>query len=612
MHGVRPLSLVCSLALSACGHGPSPADLGSAAAPQAVTAAGAWPSPGGDSALTRHSALTQITPANVGQLEVAWTFASPVQHGGQEGGPLVVGDTLFLHSPFPNPVVAINLADHRVRWTYAPTQDNGVVPLMCCDVVSRGLAWGPAGGGTVYLQQADATLVALDARTGQRRWQVRNGDPKVGATATNAPQVFDHYVLTGIAGGEYGVRGYLSAFDADTGRLAWRGYSTGPDADLLIDPVHSTTWRDGHVVPVGPDSSLNSWQAMAWQHGGGTTWGWTAYDPVLRLVYYGSGNPGAWNPVQRPGDNRWAMALWARDIDTGRVRWVYQMTPHDQWDYDGVNEPILFDATDAQGRPRHLLQHFDRNGFAYTLDRATGALLAADQFDPSVNWATHIDLPSGRPVLDPAHAPEAQGEDETTAGICPAAIGAKNQAPAAYDAALGLFFVPTNHLCMDFEPFHIDYTAGQPYIGATARTHAVPGDEATLGRFIAWDARQHRIAWAVPERAPVWSGALSTASGLVFYGTLDAHLKAVDARTGALRWTSPTLPSGIVGNVTTWAFEGRQYVGVLTGVGGLANDPAGIGGLRKQASSAPAAPVPVDGPLAGLSRNSLVVFALPR
>jgi len=568
--------------------------LSSCAALPPVAGPGDWRTPGGDLADTRHSPLAQVTPDNVARLRPAWHFATGATRG-QEGAPLVVDGVMYLHSPFPNEVRAVALADRRVLWDWRPAQDAGVVPLMCCDVVSRGLGYG---GGKIFVQQADATLVALDARTGRPLWRQRNGDPRAGATATNAPHVFDHYVITGISGGEYGVRGYLSAYDIDTGRLAWRGYSVGPDADLLVDPARSMTWRDGRLQPVGPDSSLASWSGDAWKTGGGTTWGWYAYDPALRLVYYGSGNPGTWNPVQRPGDNRWSMSLWARDIDTGRVRWVYQMTPHDEWDYDGVNEPILFDAADAQGRPRHLLAHFDRNGFAYTLDRATGELLVAEKFDPSVNWATRVDLASGRPVVDPARSPQQHGEDETTAGICPPAIGSKNQAPAAYDPASGLFLVPTNHLCMDMEPFHVDYTAGQPFVGASISMHPVPGDEHALGAFIGWDAIHGRRAWVHPEAAPVWSGALSTGSGLVFYGTLDARLRALDARTGRELWTSPPLPAGVVGNVVTWLQDGRQYVGVLTGPGGLASDPEGLGKLR----GVPPAPP---------SRGEFVAFALP-
>jgi lanthanide-dependent methanol dehydrogenase len=531
-----------------------------------------WRAQAGDAGNRRYSPLAQIDRDNVGQLEPVWRVPTGAQ-GGHEGGPLVVAGTLYIHTPYPNRVVAIDLADRREKWRYEPRQDASALAILCCDTVSRGLAFGD---GMILLQQTDTTLVALDAATGALRWQVKNGDPVRGESASNAPLVADGYVITGIAGGEYGVRGHVTAYALADGHRVWRGYSTGPDADMLMDAQRSMTWSGGRMVPVGSDSSLRSWQGDQWLQGGGTTWGWYAWDPALRLLYYGSGNPGTWNPLQRPGDNRWSMSLWARDIDSGAVRWVYQMTPHDEWDYDGVNEPMLFDAADATGKPRAMLAHFDRNGFAYTLDRATGELLSAAKFDPSVNWATAVDAASGRPLVDPRFSPQHSGEDTRTEGICPATIGAKNQAPAAYSPQTGFFLVPTIHLCMDNEVFEVKYAAGQPYTGADIHMRPVPGDATETGRLIAWDAVRGRIVWSHPERFPLWGGALATAGGLVFYGTLDGHLKALDVRDGRTLWVSPRLASGVVGNVTTWSSGGRQYVAVYSGVGGLAADPDGI------------------------------------
>jgi len=554
-----------------------------------------WIAQAGNDANWRHSSLDQINPGNVARLTPAWQVSTGTRRG-HEGGPLVVGDTLYLHTPYPNIVTAISLKDHAIKWRYTPRQDERVRNTLCCDSVNRGLAYGD---GLILLQQTDTTLIALDATTGRERWRVKNGDPTKGESATNAPHVFDRYVITGIAGGEYGVRGHITAYALADGHRIWRGYSTGPDADLLMEPNKSMTWTNGHMAPVGKDSSLKTWEGGQWRTGGGTTWGWYAYDPKLRLLYYGSGNPGTWNPLQRPGDNKWSMSLWARDIDSGMVRWVYQMTPHDEWDYDGVNEMILFDAADTVGHMRPMLAHFDRNGFAYTLDRATGELLTARKFDSSVNWADQIDTPSGRPRVDPDFSPEHTGEDETTAGICPAAIGAKNQGPAAYAPETGSFIVPAIHLCMDNEVFPVDYTAGQPYTGADIHMHAVPGDEDEMGRLVAWDAVKGRLVWARPERFPLWGGVLTTAGGLAFYGTLDGYLKAVDVHDGSLLWTSPRLPSGVVGNVVSWAYAGRQYVGVLTGVGGLAADPDGIVRLMGHQ------------PGNGKADGKLMVFSLP-
>jgi PQQ-dependent dehydrogenase (methanol/ethanol family) len=558
-----------------------------------------------DAANTRYSPLDGITAENVARLQVAWTFSTGVLRG-HEGAPLVVGAVMYVHTPFPNIVYALDLDhDGRILWKYEPKQDASVVAMLCCDTVNRGLAYAD---GAILLHQADTTLVSLDAATGRVNWAVRNGDPARGETNTATVLPVKDKILVGLSGGEFGVRCHLTAYDAKTGRRLWRAYSMGTDADMRVDPETTTVLGR----PIGRDSSLASWEGDQWKTGGGCTWGWYAYDAALNLMYYGTGNPSTWNPGQRPGDNRWAQSIVARDPDTGRARWLYQMTPHDQWDYDGVNEMILTDQA-MDGRMRTLLTHFDRNGFAYTLDRATGELLVAEKFDPAVNWATYIDLDRasktyGRPVLDPRYAPERTGEDETTPGICPGAIGAKNQQPAAYSPRTRLFYVPTNHICMTYEPFRVTYTPGLPYVGATLSLQPPPGDGHT-GSLTAWDGVRGRIAWSIPEPFSVWSGVLATAGDVVFYGTLEGHLKAVDARTGRERYRFKT-PSGIVGNVTTYTHRGRQYVAVLSGIGGW----AGIGlaaGLTDPNDGAGAV-----GGYAALANytalgGQLTVFALP-
>ena len=532
-----------------------------------------WAMQAGDLNNHRYSELKQITSKNARNLTVAWTFSTGVLRG-HEGGPLVIGDTLYIHSPFPNKVFAISLEDQSIRWKYEPKQDPSVIPVMCCDTVNRGVAYA---NGKIFLQQADTTLVALDARTGEELWKNKVGDPKKGETTTNTPHVFKDKILTGISGGEFGVRGRITAHDINTGKTLWTAYSTGPDKDMLVDSAKTMTWTDGKMAPIGPDSSLKTWQGDQWKLGGGTTWGWYSYDPATNLVYYGTGNPSTWNPRQRPGDNRWSMAIFARDLDTGMAKWVYQMTPHDEWDYDGVNEMILADIK-VKGQPRKALVHFDRNGFAYTMDRVSGELLVAEKFDPVVNWATHVDMKSGRPQVVAKYSTDKNGPDVNTKGICPSALGTKDQQPASYSRKTGLFYVPTNHVCMDYEPFQIEYTAGQPYVGSTLSMYAAPNSHGGMGNFIAWDAGTGKIVWSKPERFSVWSGALSTAGDVVFYGTLEGYLKAVDLN-GKELWKFKT-PSGIIGNVTTWEYKGKQYIGVLSGIGGW----AGIGlaaGLTK-------------------------------
>ena len=554
---------------------------------------------------TRYSPLNQINKDNVGGLQVAWTFSTGVLRG-HEGGPLVIGDTMWVHTPFPNKVFSINLADQSINWIYSPKQDAAAtVPVMCCDTVYRGLAYA---NGKIFLQQADTVLVGLDANTGEKLWSTVNGDPKAGSTNTNAPIVVGDLVYTGISGGEFGVRGFLAAYNINDGSLVWKAYSTGPDDEMLIDPDNTMSMGK----PVGPNSSLDTWKGDQWKIGGGTTWGWYTYDPDLNLIYYGTGNPSTWNPVVRPGDNKWTMTLFARDADTGMAKWAYQMTPHDEWDYDGINENILADI-EIDGQMRKVLVHFDRNGFGYTLDRVTGELLVAEKYDPSVNWATHVDMETGRPSVVARYSTRWHGEDVNTTDVCPAALGSKDQQPAAYSPDTGLFYVPTNHVCMDYEPFFVEYVAGQPYVGATLSMFPagrVMGDGTdNLGNFIAWDAAKGEIVWSIPEQFSVWSGALATGGGIVFYGTLEGYLKAVDATTGEELYSFKT-PSGIIGNTNTWVHDGTQYIGVLSGVGGW----AGIGmaaGLEGDTDGLGAV-----GAYRGLNRHTqlggvLTVFAVP-
>ena len=554
---------------------------------------------------SRYSPLDQINKETVGNLQVAWTFSTGVLRG-HEGGPLVIGDTMWIHTPVPNKVFSLNLNDQTINWMYSPKQDEAVtVPVMCCDTVYRGLAYAE---GKIFLQQADTTLVALDAMSGEVIWKAVNGDPTIGETNTNAPIVVGDKVYTGISGGEFGVRGFLAAYNINDGSLVWKAYSTGPDEEMLIDPEMTTSM----LKPVGANSSLDTWKGDQWKIGGGTTWGWYTYDPELNLVYYGTGNPSTWNPVVRPGDNKWSMTLFARDADTGMARWAYQMTPHDEWDYDGINENILADI-EIDGQMRKVLVHFDRNGFGYTLDRVTGELLVAEKYDPAVNWATHVDMDTGRPSVVARYSTRWHGEDVNTTDVCPAALGSKDQQPAAYSPDTGLFYVPTNHVCMDYEPFYVDYVAGQPYVGATLSMfpagRVMNDGTDNLGNFIAWDAAKGKIVWSVPETFSVWSGALATGGGVVFYGTLGGYLKAVDADTGAPLYSFKT-PSGIIGNVNTWTHDGKQYLGILSGLGGW----AGIGmaaGLEGDTDGLGAV-----GAYKGLSRHTqlggvLTIFALP-
>ena len=359
-----------------------------------------------DYANTRYSKLSQINKDNVKKLKVDWGFSTGVLRG-HEGSPLVIGDIMYVHTPFPNNVYALDLNDSgKIIWTYQPKQDPAVIPIMCCDVVNRGLAYAD---GMIFLHQADTTVVALDAKTGEKKWSVVNGDPKKGESNTATVLPVKDKLIVGISGAEFGVRGHITAYDLKTGKLAWRAYSQGPDEDMLVDPEKTTELGK----PIGKDSSLKTWEGDQWKTGGGSTWGWYSYDPKLDLFYYGTANPSTWNPKQRPGDNKWSMTIFARNPDTGMAKWVYQMTPHDEWDYDGINEMILTDQK-VDGKEQPLLTHFDRNGFGYTLNRETGALLVAEKYDPVVNWATKVDMDKssktyGRPLVVAKYSTEQNG-----------------------------------------------------------------------------------------------------------------------------------------------------------------------------------------------------------
>ena len=516
---------------------------------------GQWVMPAKNYAGTRFSTLNKITPDNVKNLKVAWSMSTGTNQG-HEGSPLVVGSTMYIHSSYPNHIYAIDLAkDGAIKWKYTPKQDARAVPVACCDLVHRGVNYS---NGKILLITLDAQVIALDAKTGKELWKVKNGDPTKGETMTGAGLVVKDKFIVGISGGEFGVRGHVTAYEIGSGKKVWRAYSTGPDEELMLAADFNAA--NPHYGQKGQGTS--TWQGDAWKRGGGTTWGWYTYDPALNLFYYSTGNPGTWNPDQRLGDNKWSMTIWARDPDTGMAKWGYQMTPHDAWDYDGVNESILADLT-IEGKKVPTLVHFDRNGFAYTMDRAKGTLLVAEPY-VAVNWAKSIDKKTGRPVEDMSKRTK---QGVVTKDICPNAMGGKDQQPAAFSPKTGLFYVPTNNMCMDYEATEVKYTAGAPYVGANVLMKPGPGN-GELGELIAWDASTGKKVWGVKEKQPAWSGVLATTTDLVFYGTMDGWFKALHAKTGKLLWKHK-VGSGIIGAPMTFLGPNKkQYVAVYAGVGG--------------------------------------------
>ncbi|MFL5401820.1 MAG: PQQ-dependent dehydrogenase, methanol/ethanol family [Gemmatimonadales bacterium] len=538
----------------------------------AVKEDGQWTMPGKDYSSTRFSGLNQITAANARQLKPVWSFSTGVL-GGHEGQPLVVGNTMYVVTPYPNVVYAFDLTKegYPLKWKYRPFVNPSAIGIACCDVVNRGAFY--ADGKIVY-NLLDGHTVALDAGTGKELWKTKVADVNRGETTPMAPLVVKDRVIVGTAGGEYGVRGWVKGLDLNSGKVVWTGYNVGPDSEVL---ANAGTFKPFYQK--GTELSVKSWPKDGWKNGGAPVWGWMSYDPDLDLIYYGSGNPAPWNTDQRPGDNRWATSVLARSPGDGSLRWAYQFTPADNWDFDSTQEMILTDVS-IDGKARKALVHFDKNGFAFTLDRATGELLAAHPYVP-VNWAKRFDLKTGRPVLD---STKMTGESKgNVKNICPTLEGGKNQQPAAYSPSTKLFYVPTNNMCMDYAGAKVSYIAGAPYIGAT--TPYYPGEGGNMGAFIAFDPASGKKVWEIKEPYPVWSGALVTAGGVAFYGTLDGWFKSVDARTGKVL-SKFKVGSGVIGNPIAFRGpDGKQYVAIYAGFGGdwflisgdvMAQDPADV------------------------------------
>jgi len=552
---MRPI-LACSLALllgvAAAVNAQAPH--AKAATPDA--ASGEWPMPARDYAGTRFSPLAQITAANATSLHPVWTFSTGVL-AGHEGQPLVVGDTMYVVTPWPNVLYAFDLTKegYPLRWKYRPDVSANAIGVSCCDTVNRGAVY--ADGKIVY-NLLDGHTVAVDARTGQELWNTPIADVRNGETVTMAPLVVKDRVIVGASGGEFGIYGWTKGLDLKTGSVVWTGHNIGPDADMLAKPGDFKPPYD-----TGADLGAHTWPGETWRTGGAPVWGWVSYDPDLDLVYYGTGNAGPYNAEQRAGDNKWTASVLARHPADGTLVWAYQFTPHDSWDFDAAGAMVLADLTVA-GKPIKALVHFDKNGFAYTLDRATGKLLLAEPF-VTVNWASSIDMKTGRPVINPAK--QTGASKGTVKDICPCLEGGVSPAsPPAYSPRTHLFYTSTNNLCMDYGVTRASFLKGTPFMGINSPYSVGPGGY--RGTFMAWDAATGKKVWENKEEFPNWSGALVTAGDVAFYGTLDGWFKSVDARTGKVL-SKFKVGSGVVGNPMTYRGpDGKQYVAVYAGIGG--------------------------------------------
>jgi PQQ-dependent dehydrogenase (methanol/ethanol family) len=537
-----------------------PSGIAAQASPARAAAApepddGQWVRPAKDLASTRFSQLAEINTANVRNLRVTLTFSTGVNRG-HEAAPLVVGTTMYVVTPYPNILYALDLTKpgSPTKWVFKPQPKPAAPGLACCDVVNRGASYAD---GKVVFNTLDGQTIAVDATDGKEAWRTTIANINLGESLTMAPLIVRNKVFVGVSGSEFGIRGWLAALDLATGKLVWRAYHTGPDTAVLIGP----RFKPFYASERGKDLGVKSWPGEAWKIGGGGVWGWISYDPTLNLIYYGTANPGPWNADQRPGDNFWTAGIFARDADTGEAVWFVPTSPHDLFDYDSVNELLLLDLT-IGGRVRKVAVRPERNGFLYIIDRQTGEVLSADPYGPITAY-TGFDLKRGRPIENPAKHPET---GKIVRQICPAAPGMKDWQPSAFSPRTGYLYIPHQLLCEDAEDVEANYIAGTPYVGMNVKMYAASAGQ--RGEFLAWDLVNRRPAWSIKEDLPVWSGALVTAGDVVFYGTMDGWFKAVDARNGAPLWQFK-VGSGIIGQPMTYRGpDGKQYVAVLAGVGG--------------------------------------------
>jgi PQQ-dependent dehydrogenase (methanol/ethanol family) len=500
-----------------------------------------WPVYGGDPGNTRFSPLTQINTANVGKLKVAWALQLGTLRS-QESTPILVGDTLYVTSSWgPKHVFAVNARTGEVRWKYSPEMPEGIDQFACCDVDNRGVAHA---NGKIFVGRLDGYLVALHAKTGRELWKTQVVDYTQGSAITSPPTIVKNLVITGFAGGEYGVRGAILAYDQDTGKEVWRL----------------------HTVPGPGEPGNDTWKGDSWKFGGGVVWYIGSYDPALNLLYYGTSNAAPWAGIVRGNDssnigqytNLYTAATLAINPDTGKIVWHYQSTPHDVWDYDGVNELVLVDL-DIGGAKTPVALKADRNGFFYVLDRRNGKLVSAKSF-VEVNWATGVDMATGRPIEVPEKRPRLKYK---ATNICPNLIGGKNWMPMSYSPQTGLVYIPSLNLCMDLEGVDVQYKRGAFYLGLEFDLDKT-GPGGNLGEVIAWDPVKQQKVWGNQSELPYLGGMLTTAGGLVFHGDIRGWFHALDARTGQTLWRFNT-GSGISAGPMTFELDGKQYVAVVSG-----------------------------------------------
>ena len=599
---------------------------------------GSWIENGGTPDGIRYSELTELTPANIAQkkdgsgnvisgLVEEYKLATGVK-GSHMGAPLVVKNVavsgvskalLYVVTPYPNKLIAYDLDTGTPLWTFAPSVSEGAKGRNCCDSTNRGLAYSVAHNLIVY-NLLDGYTVAVNASTGKQVWKTKIADPNVGVTTTGAPIIATgpDVVISGTSSGEMGTRGYVVALNLTTGKEVWRGYNTGPDTDVKITASTQNPYPKDQGVNLGK-TSWEGGDGNKYLQGGSSTWGYLTYDPVSNLVFYGTSQPGVWNPDIRPGDNKWGASVFARDAKTGNVKWIYQNVAHDNWDYDSAAEIIPVTLDQPINGVNNVLVQLHKNGFAYIFERDTGKLLQANVFKEQ-NWAKGgIDLKTGLPLLSDgktaatdAHNANAAKDPKNPAAneqnkyaktdtwqeaFCPSPMGGHGWEPSSYSPKRNRFFVPTFNLCASIGAMNAEFVSGAPYMGMSMslllNNTSGGSTYGHVGDLIAWDPNGDRkpdegpgdvstgnIAWTKAESAPIYGGVLSTAGDLVFYTTLDPNntFKALDASTGSEIW-SASLECPSTGNPITWTgSDGHQRVAIYSGVGAMVGGMGAMGG----------------------------------
>lgn len=539
---MRPSRSLCALAVAL-----STLALTSARAAESVTAEsllrsgdnpGEWLMYGRNYLNQRFSPLAKITKENVAQLKPVFAYSTGGKFAGLEATPLFHDGTLYFTGDYSR-VFALDARTGTLKWYWEPTYEDGLEAVLCCGPVNRGLA---ILGDKVFVGTLDARLVALNVKDGSVAWERQLEDWKKAYSSTGAPLVVGDLVVTGIGGAEYGVRGFVQAFKAETGEPAWKTF----------------------VIPGPGESGNETWPGDTWKTGGASTWQTGAYDPATGTLFWGTGNPGPWNSDLRKGDNKWSCSLVALDAATGKIKWGFQYTPNDAWDYDGNNAPVLLDVA-IDGRPRKVAVQSNRNGFLYVLDRETGEFIYAVPTIEGINWADGLDPKTGRPNVNEDKRPKSGGPKIEP--IVPGLEGGTNWFPLASDPQKGIVYLNTNDWAMAltaWKPEDVVYTAGQTYMGVDYQMYR---HKDQTGYLKAFDVANRKWLWEAASPLPMFAGVLATGGDLVFTGDQLGFFKAVDAGTGRELWKFQT-GSGINASPITYELDGKQYVAILSGLGG--------------------------------------------